>query len=196
MQFLDRVFDLFGLCLDVGQRAVLGDLALGRIIFGAERRSFGSRLRQSLSGELVEHLDVIFFTEQARRLVLTVDVRERMRDRSEHAESDARAVDAADVLAVDGHRACEQYLTAVKLYAALFEKRRGGGILTCLEKRGDGSGIAPVADERLVRPLAQHKFEAVDDDGLARARLAGEDVEPVSELRLEIVDERYVFDVE
>ena len=58
----------------------------------------------------------------------------------------------------------------------------------------DGTTIAAVADERTVGTFTEDEIERADDDGFARAGLAGDDIAAGLKLKRQVRYEREVFD--
>jgi len=60
----------------------------------------------------------------------------------------------------------------------------------------DGATVAAAADERAVGAFAEDEVERADDDRLARAGFAGDDVAAGLELKRQVRHEREVFNAE
>ena len=65
-----------------------------------------------------------------------------------------------------------------------------------LNTRFDQRGGRIRADDRGIRAAADHHLDRIEDDGFARAGLAGEDDQPGSQLEIELVDDRKILDVQ
>ena len=63
-----------------------------------------------------------------------------------------------------------------------------------VEHRLDAEPVAARADRRRGDAAAEHRAERVDEDRLARARLAREDVQPCAERDFDVLQERKVPD--
>ncbi len=81
-----------------------------------------------------------------------------------------------------------------RLQAVLFQKyfqRRAE--FFCIKNRLDRAAFLAAADKRAVGAFAQNEIERAEDDGLARARFAGDDVAAGLKLQREVAHQREVF---
>ena len=148
-------------------------------------------------GETVENGELRADVEERELLALAVDVDEPLAEGGQHAEGDDGAVDAADVAAlmVDLPRD-DDLPCVVGGEAGLLQHLAGGAGLGGGEgEEALDAGLAGLgADQALLGALAEQQADGVDDDGLARARLARQDVEAGSKGELQAVYERVVRD--
>src|SRR5690606_25443179 len=80
--------------------------------------------------------------------------------------------------------------------AELLEPRERGMARRALEQHADLGALGAVADDARVRAIAEHEAERVDENRLARARLAGHDAHAVAELELDLVDDGEALDAD
>ena len=73
---------------------------------------------------------------------------------------------------------------------------RGVSLNLHIEHRLDGAAFLAAADERAVGAFAEDEVERADDDGLARAGFAGDDVAAGLEFQREVAHEGEVFDAQ
>jgi hypothetical protein len=161
----------------------------------------GRTLRQQV-GEAVEQMHVGARLKQAQVLSLPVNIHQRAGDCGEHLQAHAAPVDAADVAPVHPHLAAQHdpvgRVRVVKpllleqmahLAGAFGVGRQGEGRLDFGQF---GAGAHPFARGA----IAQQQTHGVDDDRLARAGLAGENVQPRAKTQLELVDNGKVADAQ
>ena len=111
-------------------------------------------------------------------LVRSVDVHQPLAQGGEDVQGGGRAVDELAVGAGAGEGALQDELVVLaRLQAIVLQKRLQRGFEPGhVEDRLDGATVAATADERAVGALAQREVEGADEDGLACAGLAGDDV--------------------
>ena len=130
-----------------------------------------------MPAEGVEQVALPALVEQAALVVLAVDLDERPDLLGESRRGDGRVVEAGRRAAVGGDLAHgDEWLRQP------------------VEQRLDPRRLGAVADERRVGARAERQPERVDEQALARAGLAGDDVEARVEREAESVDEREVGD--
>ena len=79
----------------------------------------------------------------------------------------------------------------------LFKKRwRHAATVLQIENGFDRATIATSAQKRAVSPLAQQEVEGANDDGFARAGLAGDDVVAGLQLQGQIGNQRQILDTQ
>ena len=174
-----------------GYLIIFGNFALIAMILRAKFLLLFQSLFERLAREFVHDVKVLLGIEKAHRFMLPVNVRKERRKLFEHGKGDFPAVDAANARPVFRHRAGEHQLPFL-FYPVFVQKPLYlGSYLVEIGK--DARRLFAVSDQTLVRARAQDKVYAVDDDGFARARLAGENVQPLAELHFQLVYERNVF---
>ncbi len=131
-------------------------------------------------------------------VVRAVHIHEPFANRRENIQRGGRAVDELAICSGAGERAFEDELIFfARLKAVLFQKtfqRRAE--FFHVEHGLDGATVAAAADERAVSAFAEDEVERADDDGLARAGLAGDDVAAGLKFQREVAHEGEVFDAE
>ena len=174
-----------------GYLIIFGNFALIASILRAKLLLLFQSLFERVAREFVHDAKVLLGIEKAHRFMLPVNVREERRKLFEHGKGDFPAVDAANARPVFRHEAREHQLPFL-FYPVFVQKPLYlGSYLVEIGK--DARRLFAVSDQTLVRARAQDKVYAVDDDGFARARLAGENVQPLAELHFQLVYERNVF---
>ena len=135
-----------------------------------------------------------------KRLVVVraVHVHKPFANRREDVQCRRRAVDELTICSRAREGAFEDELIFLaRLKAVFFEKsfqRRAE--LFHVEHGLDGATVAAAADERTIGAFAEDEVERSDDDGLARAGLAGDDVAAGLEFERHVRHEREVFNAE
>ena len=142
-------------------------------MIGVEAPAHGEQ-QIDVSGEAVEQSEVRLRLAQRVMLVLSVDADQTIADRLEDGERRQRAVQMDAIAATAGQRAAHQQLLAVG-----FEAGRGKplaqGVGADREHRLD-RGLLLAGADHLGRGLtADRQLERGHEDGLAGARLAGDD---------------------
>ena len=158
---------------------------------GEQAGKFRLRLRDGAARRAVEQGELVGFAQKIEVLALAVDVHEMRRHAAEHPRVHGAAVDLAVAPPVRTIAAGDdQLLLRVDVHRAQLVQRAALG--RHAEHGRDGAVGRPVADHRAVRLGAEHEIDAVQNDGLARTRLTGKDVQPLPELDLGALDERHV----
>src|SRR3982751_3392415 len=160
------------------------DLASHRAQLGvraAHRR--GLRLRAT---ERVEYPALRLGVEKCLRIVLAVEVDELPPDLSEHRRRHRCAVDPGATTAIGGNLTFEHQRVVVDVDATLVRQRRDSLYLRDVEYSLDGRLVRARANEVGARALAEQKSERADDDRLAGARLARQDVESLGERKCQL----------
>ena len=152
---------------------------VAHLLPGAERGGDALALRRQ-SGELVEQIEMRGGIEQHLVLVLPVQIDERAGGLAQRRARDERAVDEGAAASLRRDLAADDHLAAVRL----------------LEHRLDGGGLFAGPDELGAGAAADEQADGADEDGLAGAGLAGEDVEAGREFELESIDDGEVGDAE
>ena len=172
-------------------------------------------------GVAIEQVHVRARPQQVEVLALAVDVDQRPGDVGQQLQADGTAIDAADVAARGAHFARQRHAGRVVGVIQPFSReqfvdveRRTFAVVPSIRGRGRGGrgeivGRCRQQEERLNRgnlragahPLAacavaQQQPHGVDDDRLARARLAREDVQPGAEGEVQFVDDCKIADVQ
>ena len=174
-----------------------------RGFFGRERGAAADELREVFArrdeaGEGVEDRELARGVEERLVIVRAVHVHEPLADGGEERERGRGAVDELAVGAGGGEGALEDELRALAGFDAVFLEERGecGANGRKIEDGFDGATVRAAADEGAVGAFAEDEIEAADDDGFARAGLAGDGVVTGLKLEREVGDQREVFDSE
>lgn len=130
---------------------------------------------------------------QALVRVLAVDVDQAVAQLAQLRDGGGRAVDirAAASLGVD-HAAQGEFFVSVEFALGQPGTQRRGGI----EDGGDVGARGALAQHAGVAALAQRQGQGVDEDGLARAGLAGKHGEARAEMDLGLFDDDEVADMQ
>ena len=136
---------------------------------------------------------MLLLIQQRLTVVLPVDIQQPSAQCLQLAHRDRPPVDAADVLSVAVYLPLEQQRairfrcdTQLLCQGAVYAGKR------CAHKRLVRAG----ADQLPAGALAQHGAECVDDDGLTRARLAGQRIEPPLERDVRLLNDGNILDVQ
>ena len=112
--------------------------------------------------------------------MLTVDIHEQLTDLPEHCRRRRSAVYPRRAFALGGYLAHENKFAVLGGKTKLRQLRLHA-VGNIVEQRGNNRLRRPAADDILVSPAAEHRVDTADDDALARAGLAGENVERAAE---------------
>ena len=131
-------------------------------------------------------------------IVRAVDVHQPFPDGGERGEGGRRAVDELTVRTRAGEGALEDELVFFARFEAVFIQKsfQRRFQFSHVEQGLDRATVAAAADERAVGTFAQHEVQCADDDGLARASLAGDDVAARLKFQREIGDDGEVFNAQ
>jgi hypothetical protein len=182
----------------VACRGLVGCLGLGEPRLGGAQRGPGGPGPGELglaAGEGVEQRAMPARVEQAAVVVLAVDLDEVGGERAQGLGSDPAVVDEGACPAVGGDGAPQDQPLA-RVEARLGEHRLRRVAPRELEV---GHHLAPLgagAHEPCPAPPAEREGERVEQDRLARARLAGEHVEPGLEGHVHRLDQGEVADAQ
>ena len=143
--------------------------------------------------EPVEQVELARGLEQPLMLVLAVHLHERVAEPLEEADRDRRVVDEGAMAAATRELAADHDLAVLHGQSRLIEHGRHAAIGHG-EHRLDGGGLGVGANHIGLRARAAYQENRVDQDGLAGAGLAGEDVEAGGEGDGDVLDHREVPD--
>ena len=115
-------------------------------------------------------------------------------DGAQHRQRHGPRVDAGAAPAVGRQRAGEEQLAVLRLDAVF--RQRGERRLADVEHALDKRPLLAGADEVAVAARAAEQQQRVEDDALARAGLAGKDVEAVPERQVQPLDDGDIFYVQ
>ena len=162
---------------------------------GLDERGKLSALRLQLS-ERVENGELPRGLEKRLVLVRPVHVHEPLAERGQRGQSRGRAVDELTVRARRREGALDDELMFFARFQPVLveESLERRAQLAHVEGGFNRATVRATADERAVGPLAEGEVERADDDGLARAGLAGDGVVAGLEFQRQVGDEREVFD--
>ena len=122
--------------------------------------------------------------------MLTVDVHQGMAEFEERLEIDHGIINVGPALALGEDSPQNDAVTLSD--AELIEQRMAGNFKECLSK-----GLIPSRSHHVALcPFPQSETKGVDDNRLARTRLAGKDIEPWSEFNGQVIDNGKAFNVE
>ncbi len=136
--------------------------------------------------------------EQRLMFVRAVHVHEPFADGGQGIEGGGRTVDELAIGAAGGKRALEHQLMVFAGFKTVvieqrFQRRLEAGHI----KNGlDRALVLPAPDEGAVGALTQDEIEGADDDGLAGAGFAGDDVAARLELQRQVGHQGKVFDAQ
>ena len=180
-------------------------LARGAFHAGAmrlQRRGRGApRLPQRLQrgdlllqpGEGVEQLAVGRGIDQSALVVLAVDLDQRSADRLQRLHRDRLVVDEGAGAAVGELDAAQDHLTGI-VEAVGGENLRRRMALGDIEGRGDLALFGAVANQAGIAAPAERQRKGIEQDGFARAGLAGQHGEATGKLDIEPFDQDDVTD--
>ena len=145
----------------------------------------------------VEQIELAFGAEQGLVVVRAVQVHEQVAELLEDREGGRRTVDELPVAARRREGAFDDQVALHATFQAVFlEFGVERAAIVHVETRFHGAGVRAGADEALVGAFAQEQFQRAQDDGLARAGLAGDGDEAGGELPFEFLDQGEVFDAQ
>jgi hypothetical protein len=130
--------------------------------------------------------------EEEDVVVLSVDVDEPAADLTEPAHRHEDAVDEGLARALDGDGALDEELAVLGFGQAVEVETLPGDVEDGLD---EGLRL-PGPDEVGRALLAEDESDGVDDDGFSRARLAGQDGEPLVEREREVLDRGQIPDAQ
>ena len=150
------------------------------------------------STERIEDGELLGGMKKRLMIVRPVHVHEPLTDAGENIQRGRRAVDELTIRPRTRERTLEDELVVItRLKSVLIEKAfERCAELFHVEHRLHRAGITAAADERAIRALTEHEIERADDDGFARARLAGDDVATGLEFQRQVAHEGEVFDAQ
>ena len=179
------------LLMERGQsKAVTGKEHLERNDFIIEKQK--AELQRMDAAKAVQIGQVAGGVQQLLAVVLAVYVQQAAAQLPHLGHGDGPSVQAAGVAPVPLDLPLEQQLLPL-VHAVVGQPGQGR---QTGEHRRDQGGLGPGADELPAGPLAQHGADGVDDDGLARPRLAGEDVQPAVKADVRRLDDGDIFNVQ
>ena len=136
---------------------------------------------------------MLLLVQKLLAVVLPMDVQQAAAQRLQLAHRYRPSPHAADALTVTVDLPLQQQgAVLLRCHALLL---RDGGVHTG-EHRADKRLVRAGADEFAACPLAQHRAEGIDDNGFARAGLAGQRVEACLEPDVRLLDDGDIFNVE
>jgi len=147
----------------------------------------------SASPKPVEQVELARGLEQPLVLVLAVHLHERVAEPLEEADRDRGVVDEGAMAAAARELAADHDLAVLHGQSRLIEHGHHAAVGHG-EHRLDGGGLGVGANHIGLRPRAAHQENRVDQDGLAGAGLAREDVEAGGEGDGDVLDHREVPD--
>ena len=140
----------------------------------------------------IQKVQMVLFVKQRRRVMLAVDVDQLDAELAQDGDAHKGAVHPANVLAVQMDLALD-YGLGVVLHPLL---GKPGKLRHIPEDRPNGGFACSRADHVPVGPVAQNGGDGVDDDGFARAGLAGQDVEALIEGNIRAFNDGDILNVQ
>ncbi len=140
----------------------------------------------------VQQVDVLADAHQRQVLGLAVDVDQALADLFQGLDRDGPTVDPAHIAPFEADLAAQKQDARLVALQAVFSQQRADDRLDLgVEQEGtlDGRPIGAGTDNVGLTPPAQQQADGVDDDRLAGAGLAGQDVETGAEFEIELVDD-------
>jgi hypothetical protein len=169
----------------------LGQTAVGVVRLGhAGEEGLGLR-----AAAPVEHGALEVRLDQAQLVPLAVDAEEIGGEVREQAQRRGLVVHEDAVPAAPGDLPADEHLPALGFEPRLVE-HLPPAIPLRLEHAGDGESLRPGPHHLRARPRPGEERQRVDDDRLARARLTGQDVQPLSEFDRRFGQHGQVADVD
>ena len=130
--------------------------------------------------------------QQLLAVVLAMDVQQTAAQLPQLGHGDGPSVQTAGVAPIPLDLPLEQqFLPLVHAVVRQPAQGRQAG-----EHRRDQGGLGPGADELPAGPLAQHGADGINNDGLARPRLAGEDIQSAVKADIRRFDDGDIFNVQ
>ena len=142
--------------------------------------------------EAVQIAQVALRVQQLLPVVLAVDVQQLAPQLPKLSHRHRPAVDPAQVLSIAADLPLEQQLLLLRAQAVVLQP---GQLGQAGENSGDMGRLGSGADQLPAGPLPQNSADGVDDNGFARASLAGEDVEAPAELDVHRLNDGDILDV-
>ena len=137
---------------------------------------------------------MLFLIQQLLAVVLAVDVQQLPANPPQLGHGDGPAVGPADVFPVRSDLPLEQQRSVLLRRDAVLPESR-----QIRKNAGEGGAdkglLRSGADQLPGCPAPQHRAHGVDDDGFARAGLAGQGVETREELNIRLFDHRDILNV-
>ena len=145
--------------------------------------------------EAVHKGHMLFSGKQFLAVPLAVDIDEKGGYLPQQPGGGGAAVDPAAAVAPGVQFPVDHQLALLHRVAQLLHLA-GHLLRDAGEKGGDHRPALAAADDAPGGPGPQHRVDGADEDGLARAGLAGKDVEAPLQLDGGLLDHRDIFDVE
>src|SRR5262249_40349500 len=147
------------------------------------------------AGEGIEQVQVTARAQEGLRLMLAVDLDQRLAQLLGHRQGGVRVVEEDPSAAAPDQLAAHDELAVVRVEAVRLEESGDRALLGQGEHRLDRGGVGAGADGLgRLGPLAEEQREGVDRDRLAGARLSGQDVEAGPEGNRDGIEDREVPD--
>jgi len=123
-------------------------------------------------------------------VVGSVEIDKEVAKGAEEGEGAGGAVDELATRAFGGEGSFEEQATVFAGFGPVFFEEGGEGRIRGMVEDGfDGAGVGTGADEALVGAFAEEESEGADEDGFARAGLAGDGGETGPGLPRDVFDE-------
>ena len=142
-----------------------------------------------VSSGMIQKGQMLPLVHQMLMLVLAVNIHQQAGKLLILGEGGKRAVNPAGGAALGGDFPGQhQFVFRVLLgQALLLQKRAGGGAIGQVKQALHPGLIAPGADQLLLGAAPQQQRDGIHQDGFARARFAGEHMQPGIEFHLHFV---------
>ncbi len=137
--------------------------------------------------------------QQREVFALAMYIHQQAADLAQERGGHGPAVDPRDRTAVGAHFACQHQHVGGVAFQAVFDQQRGqpAGCGRAEVKRAFHLGALGAGAQHIGRgAVAQQQVDGINDDGFARAGLAGEHIEARGERQIEPINDGKVVDAE
>ncbi len=142
-----------------------------------------------MAGVLVQHPQLLVAAQKRVVRMLAVNIDQQLAEKLQRADGDGDAIDEGARATIRAHDPAQYALTFrvfnLQRLQCLFQRGGSPG----LEHRADLGPLAPGAHRLAAAAAARHQRQRVDQNGFARARLAGERGGSGAELQIDVVDD-------
>ena len=143
---------------------------------------------------IVQNAQMVCRIQQSHRVVLAVDVDQTSAQLPQHSRRGGHAVDSAAALSFGGDLTAQKQLCRA-LITGRFQFVQHH-IRDLRKRRTDHRFGRTRAHKILGSPIAQDRIDGVDQNGLARTSLTGEDVQPRLKMNFCLLDDRDIFNLQ
>ena len=180
-----------------GAGGVQRGLGLGQIAHRAAARGpCGAHRAQVQRAERVQHRPMAARVQQAAVVVLAVQFHQNLGEGAQNLARDAAVIHPAGLAPVQCVHAAQDQFVIVKLDPRLGQDRAGGMGGGQVEHRRHFALARAAADQIGPPAPAKDKAQTIQQNRLARPRLAGQHVQAGAEAQVQTVDQQHVADVQ